>query len=217
MKTRGEPLRLLLADDHPVVLAGLERLLSVQPTFKIVATSDDGAAALKAIQELEPDIALLDINMPKLSGLDVLEALEASGVSTKTVFLTATATDSQLTKAVTHGAWGIMLKDSAADALLQCLEAVSSGERWLPADLIHPALQRDADRRESHVQLTEILTHREQEIAKLVAQGLSNKHIGKQVGISDGTVKIHLHNIYNKLGVSNRTALATLVQRTQDG
>jgi two-component system nitrate/nitrite response regulator NarL len=215
MKTHSRPSRLLLADDHPVVLAGLERLLSVRSSFKVVATSQDGAAALKAIHELEPDIALLDINMPKLNGLDVLEAVEGSGLSTRTVFLTATATDAQLTKAVNHGAWGVMLKDSAADALLQCLEAVSSGERWLPHELIHPALQRDADRRESQVQLTEILTHREQEIAKLVAEGWSNKQIGKQVGISDGTVKIHLHNIYSKLCVMNRTALATLVQRIQ--
>jgi two-component system, NarL family, nitrate/nitrite response regulator NarL len=209
-------LRILLADDHPIVLAGLERLLSVGRQFDIVATSLDGAAALRAIHELEPDIALLDINMPKLSGLDVLEALEESGLSTKTVLLTATATDSQVTKAVIHGAWGIMLKDSAAEALLQCLEAVSSGERWLPHELIDPALQRDADRRQSRVSLSEILTQREQEIARLVANGLSNKQIGKQVGISDGTVKIHLHNIYNKLDVTNRTALATLVQRTEE-
>ena len=171
---------------------------------------------MRAIQELEPDIALLDINMPKLSGLDVLEALEECGLATKTVLLTAMATDSQVTKAVLHGAWGIMLKDSAADALLECLEAVSSGKRWLPHELIDPALRRDADRRESRGQLSETLTPREQEIAMFVAEGLSNKQIGKKIGISDGTVKIHLHNIYKKLDVTNRTGLATLVQRTQD-
>jgi two-component system, NarL family, nitrate/nitrite response regulator NarL len=182
----------------------------------VIATSYDGAAALQAIQELEPDIALLDINMPKLNGLDVLEALEESGVATKTVFLTATATDAQLTKAVTHGAWGVMLKDTAADALLDCLDAVSSGERWLPHDLIDPAVKRDADRRRSHVKLSEVLTQRELGIASLVAEGLSNKEIGKRIGISDGTVKIHLYHMYSKLGVNNRTALATLIERSQE-
>jgi DNA-binding NarL/FixJ family response regulator len=209
--------RIVLADDHPIVLAGLERLLALAHRFDVVATSGDGITALQAIQELEPEIALLDINMPKLSGLQVLEALEECGLSTKTVLLTASATDSQVKKAIVHGAWGIMLKDSAADALLECLETVSAGERWLPQDFINPALQRDSDRRRSQVKLAEVLTQREHEIALLIADGLSNKQIGKQIGISDGTVKIHLHSVYKKLEVTNRTELATLVQRTVEG
>jgi DNA-binding NarL/FixJ family response regulator len=208
--------RIVLADDHPIVLAGLERLLSIGRRFDVVATSCDGTAALQAIQDLEPEIALLDINMPKLNGLEVLEALEDRGLSTKTVLLTASATDSQVRKAVTHGAWGIMLKDSAADALLDCLETVSAGERWLPHELIDPALERAADRHRSQTKLAEVLTHREHEIALLIADGLSNKQIGKQIGISDGTVKIHLHSVYKKLRVTNRTELATLVQRVID-
>ena len=209
-------LRIFLADDHPIVLAGLERLLGLQPECVVVGKSADGASALKEIEELEPDIALLDINMPKLSGLEVLEALESSGLSTRAIILTASATDSQVITAVTSGAWGIVLKDRVSDTLLECIAAVSLGQPWLPPDLVSPAFERDAHRRRSAVELDELLTTREQEIAKLIAEGLSNKHIGKQVGISDGTVKIHLHNIYNKLGVTNRTALATLVQRTQD-
>jgi RNA polymerase sigma factor (sigma-70 family) len=210
------PLRILLADDHPIVLAGLERLLRIRRRFDVIATSYDGASALRGIHDLEPDIAVLDINMPKLNGLEILEALEESGLSTKAVLLTASATDSQVMKAVLHGAWGIILKDSASDALLDCLESVSAGERWLPHDPVDPALERDAKRRSSQIKLTDVLTQREQEIAKLVADGLSNKQIGKEIGISDGTVKIHLHNIYKKLKVSNRTGLATLVQRTED-
>jgi DNA-binding NarL/FixJ family response regulator len=216
MKPAAAKVRIVLADDHPIVLAGLERLLSIARRFDVVATSCDGTAALQAIQELEPEIALLDINMPKLNGLEVLEALEDSGLSTKTVLLTASATDSQVRKAVTHGAWGIMLKDTAADALLECLETVSAGERWLPHELIGPALERDADRHRSQIKLAEVLTQREHEIALLIANGLSNKHIGKQIGISDGTVKIHLHSVYKKLRVINRTELATLVQRIID-
>jgi DNA-binding NarL/FixJ family response regulator len=151
--------------------------------------------------------------MPGMTGLEVLEALEDEGLRTRVVLLTASATDSQIASAVGRGAWGIMLKESAGDDLLGCLRGVLAGERYLPPELVSPALAREAERQAATERVEDLLTAREREIATLVAEGLSNKQIARQVNISVGTVKIHLHNAYQKLGIPNRTALATWAAR----
>ena len=209
-------LRLFLADDHPIVLGGLEKLLALRPNYTIVGTATDGRTAWELIQQLEPDVALLDINMPELCGLEVLEHVEGHGLATRVILLTASAADSQLKRAVYQGAWGIMLKDFAADVLLECIDTVAGGTRWLPEDLLGPALEREEARQRSAGTISRLLTGREQEVAQLVAAGLSNKEIARRLSLSEGTVKIHLHNIYGKLEVSNRTNLATLVHRSFD-
>jgi DNA-binding NarL/FixJ family response regulator len=208
MQPRGQAVRVVLADDHPIVLTGLRAVLQVEPGVEIVAAAPEGATALELIRAHEPDIAVLDIDMPQLTGLDVLEALEADGLSTRVVFLTGSASDEQIATAVEQGAWGILLKENALSVLTECLEAVSSGQRWLPEALIAPAVRRATERRERDGQLERVLTAREHEIAGLVAQGLSNKHICRRLAISEGTVKVHLHNMYEKLQISNRTVLA---------
>jgi two-component system nitrate/nitrite response regulator NarL len=208
MQPRGQGVRVVLADDHPIVLTGLRAVLQVEPGVEIVAAAPEGATALELIRAHEPDIAVLDIDMPQLTGLDVLEALEADGLSTRVVFLTGSASDEQIATAVEQGAWGILLKENALSVLTECLEAVSSGQRWLPEALIAPAVRRATERRERDGQLERVLTAREHEIAGLVAQGLSNKHICRRLSISEGTVKVHLHNMYEKLQISNRTVLA---------
>jgi two-component system, NarL family, nitrate/nitrite response regulator NarL len=142
--------RVILADDHPVVLSGLKGLLSLCPGLEVIASVANGADALKSLRDLEPDVAVLDINMPQLTGIEVLEAIETEGLSTRVVLLSASATDVQITRAVKKGAWGIMLKDTAADTLIECMEAVSKGERWLPTDLIERAFQRELERRTEH-------------------------------------------------------------------
>jgi two-component system, NarL family, nitrate/nitrite response regulator NarL len=205
-----------MADDHPLVLSGLERLLALRSNLDIVASVSDGHSARERIRALEPDIALLDINMPGLTGLDVLAYVERHGLATRVILLTASAADAQLVEAVAGGAWGIVMKDCAADALLECIDEVAAGKRWLPQNTIGPATQRHNARQQSLGAMKQLLTGREQEIAQLVAEGLSNKKIARKVGISEGTVKIHLHNIYSKLEVSNRTNLATLVHRSAD-
>ena len=206
-------LRVVIADDHPIVLSGLKALLGLRPGTEIVGSAGDGATALETILTAEPDLAILDINMPALSGVDVLERVEGEGLSTRVILLTASASDAHIERAVSYGAWGIMLKDSAADDLLVCIDKVIAGERWLPPDLIGPAIARETQRRSEKRNLEDALTAREQELVHLVAEGLSNKHIARRLNISEGTVKIHLHNIYQKLGVSNRTALTTLAHR----
>jgi DNA-binding NarL/FixJ family response regulator len=202
--------RMVLVDDHPIVLNGLRILLASEPEIEIVAAAPDGVTALEMIRAHEPDIALLDINMPELTGLGVLDCIEADGLSTRVVFLSGTASDEQIATAVERGAWGLLLKESAPDTLIECLRAVASGQRWLPEALVASAIRRAAERLKSDVQL-QALTPRQHEIARLLAQGHTNKHIARALGIVEGTVKIHLSSIYEKLGVTNRTALAMLI------
>jgi len=208
-------MRVVLADDHPIVLGGLRAVLQAEPGVEIVAAAPDGASALAMIRAHEPSIAVLDINMPQLTGLDALEALEAEGLATRVVLLTGSVSDEQIAMAVERGAWGLLLKESALGTLITCLQAVASGQRWLPEELVAPAVRRAAERRARDVRLERVLTAREYQIARLIAQGLSNKHISRQLSISEGTVKIHLHNMYEKLGALNRTSLAMLVQNAQ--
>jgi DNA-binding NarL/FixJ family response regulator len=214
-ETREWAMRVVLADDHPIVLGGLRAVLQAEPGVEIVAAAPDGASALAMIRAHEPSMAVLDINMPQLTGLDVLEALEAEGLSTRVVLLTGSASDEQIATAVERGAWGLLLKESALGTLITCLRAVASGQRWLPEELVAPAVRRAAEQRARDVRLERVLTAREYQIARLIAQGLSNKHISRQLSISEGTVKIHLHNMYEKLGALNRTSLAMLVQNAQ--
>jgi DNA-binding NarL/FixJ family response regulator len=205
--------RLVLADDHPVVLAGLHGLLKGAGLFEVLTIASNGAAALESIRELVPEIAVLDITMPEMTGIDVLRAVEAEQLATRVVLLTASVKDEQIASAVRHGVWGIVLKDAAADELITCLHQVAAGRRWLPTEIVDAALQRDDARQAENAKYDAVLTSREREIAILVARGMPNKVISRETGISEGTVKIHLHNVYQKLNVANRTALATIAQR----
>ena len=164
MQPRGQAARVVLADDHPIVLTGLRALLKPEPGVEIVAAAPDGATALAMIRAHEPDIAVLDVDMPQLTGLDVLEALEAEGLLTRVVFLTGSASDEQLATAVERGAWGLLLKESALDTLMACLKTLCRGQRWLPEELVAPAVRRAAERRERDVPLERVLTAREYEI-----------------------------------------------------
>jgi DNA-binding NarL/FixJ family response regulator len=211
VKTTSKTFQVVLADDHPVVLGGLRDLVRTDPMFEIVAECLDGATALQTIEDQKPELAILDIAMPGLSGVDVLTAIEERRLSTRIIILTATADDSQIVEAVSLGAYGLMLKDAAADTLLACMRAVSMGNRWLPAEIVEPATARELKRRGAIEHSNHPLTPREREIVRLVAEGHSNKEIGLQIGVTEGTVKMHLHNIYQKLGINNRTALAALV------
>jgi len=213
MNRRDHKLSVMIADDHPIVLLGLDGLLRASERFEVVSVSFNGLDALDALRNIEPDLAVLDICMPGLTGLQVLQHVEHEGLRTRIVFLTASATDDQILTAVTHGVWAIMLKDAAADSLVNCLENVAMGERWLPPELVSPALSREVDRLNETERLDNVLTAREREISILVADGLSNKEIARRTNIAEGTVKIHLHNAYQKLGLSNRTSLAGLAQR----
>ena len=214
-ETRQCTMRVVLADDHPIVLGGLRALLQAEPGVEIVAAVPDGATALATIRAHEPDLVVLDINMPELTGLEVLDALAADDFAARVVLLTGSASDEQIATAVERGAWGLLLKESAPGTLIACLKAVAAGQRWLPEEVVAPAVRRATERREKDVRPERVLTAREYEVARLVAQGLSNKHIAHALAISEGTVKIHLHNMYEKLGGMNRTSLAVLMRSAQ--
>lgn len=200
---------IILADDHPLVLRGLVDLFSTVRDFQVIGTAADGKAALDLIVEKQPEIAVLDLVMPRLNGLDVLRELILAGVGSRVVFLSALITEEQSIQAVGIGAWGILLKESAPEALIECMRSVRVGKRWLPGNLFEgrsSALQRDP-----LDVLPNTLTTREWEVVNLVAQGLSNKSIARLLNLTEGTIKIHLHNVYAKLDIANRTTLAAKV------
>jgi DNA-binding NarL/FixJ family response regulator len=207
MRAVTPALRVVLADDHPVFLGGLQALIRTDSMFEVVATRPNGTAALL---ELQPDLAILDVSMPGCTGVEVLKDIGSRNLRTRVILLTASAGDHQIVEAVERGVYGLMLKDAAADTLLECMRSVSAGRRWLPSDLVGAALEREGEKRAKTGQVENALTAREREIVSLVAEGLSNKEIARHLGVTDGTVKIHLHNIYRKLDVGNRTALTAL-------
>ena len=152
-------------------------MLSANKDFEVVATCLNGVEAREKIQAVAPDLAVLDLALPGLTGLDLLAALSRAGSRVRVILLTAAATDQQIVQAVADGAWGLVLKDAAAEDLLACLRSVVNGARWLPPALVDAALDREAERRRERGVSDVTLTAREREIAALVATGLSNKAI----------------------------------------
>jgi len=203
--------RVVIADRHPVVLYGLVSLLGAENDFDVVASCCDGKKCIQAIRDLSPDIALLDIFMPGLTGLDILAAATSEHLSTRVIFLTAAAEDRDLIIAAARGAYGVVLKEAPPDVLVHCLRQVAAGRRLLPLTSCEsPRLQEYSNGNTTTENVLTVLTERERQIMHLVSEGLSNKEVGRQLNISDGTIKVHLHHIYQKLAISNRTALAAL-------
>ncbi len=207
--------KVVIADDHPFVLKGVEALLSTEPKFQVLEACHDGVDALRAIRQHQPDIAVLDMKMPGLSGLDILSEVEKDGLPTKIIFLTATVNDQSILDAITRRANGLLLKESASDALLDCLCAVVDGRRWIPTEVIQAALDGGDKRLAESVGILKGLSSREKQVADLIAAGFSNKEIAQQLNLTEGTVKLHLHNIFQKTGAKNRTTLAALTLRLQ--
>jgi DNA-binding NarL/FixJ family response regulator len=217
MQGRQNPISIVVADDHPAVLHGVADVLTSHPDMTVVAACNDGASALRAIQQFAPTVAVLDVYMPGLNGLDVLARISAAQSRTKVVFLTATASEGQLLTAIARGAKGIVLKDASLTELVECVRAVAAGHHWLPSNLVDAALEHETRRQSAGQRLARSLTSRERHITSMVAEGLPNKEIGRRLDLSEATVKCHLHNIYKKLGVNNRQTLAmiTITQREE--
>jgi two-component system nitrate/nitrite response regulator NarP len=194
--------RILLADDHPMIGAALDVLLRGSD-YELVARAGTGGDAIAQVQREKPDLLLLDVNMPDRSGLDVLRELRESRRAPAVVLLTAGMDDSQLLIADSLAPEGIVLKTSDPALLLDCMEKVRKGERWVDPEIA----DRIAHVKE-RVARAPSLTPRERELVELVRQGLRNRDIGAKLWVTEGTVKVYLHGIFDKLGVDNRTELA---------
>jgi two-component system nitrate/nitrite response regulator NarL len=201
----------VIADSHPVVLRGLTSVLDARSGFKVVACCRDGQNCIEAIRSLMPDIAILDISLPGLTGLEILSIANSESLSSRLVFFTASVEDCGLVMSAAAGAYGVIPKDVALEILVRSLRRVADGQRLLPL----PSSDRAAPLERANIPITEnvltLMTDRERQIMTLVSEGLSNKEIGRRLKIADGTIKVHLHHIYQKLEISNRTVLAALV------
>ena len=197
-------IRISLADDHPVVLEGLASILSRENGHEVIARDTDGDAALQTIREKAPDVAVLDAVMPGLSGVEVLKTVREIGLPTRVVLLAGEIGSDDLSESIRLGVDGILLKDEASQVLLDCVNSVASGGRWVSVHLVERALNIAAKGGTTEPGLTP----REGEVADHVAAGLQNKEIAEKLGIADGTVRIHLHNVFKKLGIQNRVELA---------
>ena len=203
---------LVLADDHPIVLDGLESLFGQEPDLEVLARCLNAEDTLRAVREHQPDVLILDLNMPKPGGLAILRKVTKEHRSTRVVLLTDTRDEEELLEAVRLGVWGVVLKEMAPRLFVECVRKVYAGERWVEkrsfGHALETLLQREAGLRE----ISEALTSREIEIVRQVAADLPNKEIAEHLFISEGTVKTHLHNIYEKLRITNRRELTRYAQ-----
>ena len=202
------PITLVLADDHPIFLDGLEDIFRREPDFQVLARCLEGQAALGAVRQLKPDVLILDLRMPKMDGLGVLREMQKEKLSTRVVVLTAAPDEDEVLEAIRLGVYGVVLKEMAPRLLVQCIQKVAAGEQWLEKHSVRLALEKLLKRETSTRQIAKILTPREIEIVRMVADGLQNKVIAEHLYVSEGTIKVHLHNIYEKLKVNSRLQLA---------
>lgn len=200
-------IQVVLADDHPIVLDGLERLFGLHPDIEILARCLNADDALRAVRRLNPHVLVLDLMMPGTSGLELLRALQSQKLTTQVVLLTAVAEDAQLLTAIRLGVNGIVLKEMASSYLVEAIRQVHAGGQWLEKGLGGRGLRRLLSREAESAAVVTHLSVRELEVVKLVAQGFRNRAISERLAITEGTVKVHLHNAYEKLGVTNRIEL----------
>jgi DNA-binding NarL/FixJ family response regulator len=197
-------IRILIVDDHPVVRAGLTSMLSTQPGMEVVGSASNGKEALALLEKTVPDVILIDLRMPGMSGLETMRAIRLRIDPPRIIVLTGFDTDEDIYQAVEAGAQGYVLKSASQDELLEAIRLVLADKRYFPAHIAAQLTNRMA-RSE--------LTPRERQILQLVAKGLTNKEIGRVFGISDNTARNHVNNIIEKLEVSDRTEAATIAMR----
>jgi DNA-binding NarL/FixJ family response regulator len=214
LDTNKTPIRVVIADDHPIVRDGLKKLLMLEDDLEVVGEASDGREVIELVQQIDPDVLLLDLRMPNLDGLSALQALQLANKRTRVIVLTASEDKNEFVQAMKLGCSGIVLKQTAPDLIVKSIRKVHAGEIWLdshttaavrrqfaaPGDLAASPAGKARERSP--------LSQREREIVALVAQGYKNKEMAEKMFISEQTVKNHLHNIFDKLGVSDRLELA---------
>jgi len=203
--------RLVLADDHPIVLDGLVQIFSHEPGMEIVGSATTGEDALRLVREFRPDILVLDLRMPRKDGLVVLREIAREPSPTRVVVLTAVDNE-DVADAIRLGARGVVLKDMAPRLLVQCVRSVAAGGKWLEKRHAAVAIDRLLGREACLQGLARTLTPRELQVAQMIANGLHNKTIASKLAIGEGTAKLHLHHIYKKLAVDGRVGLVRYLQ-----
>jgi DNA-binding NarL/FixJ family response regulator len=198
------PIRLLIADDHPVVRDGLRAMLATQPDMELIGEAATGTEAVAQAQAFLPDVVLMDLQMPELDGLAAIATLREQAPEVRVLVLTTFGTDADITRAVDAGATGYLLKDAPREQLFGAIRAAARGESVLSPSVATRVLGR------MRAPAEEALSPRELEILGAVARGLSNKDIGRQLYVSEATVKTHLLRVFSKLGVDDRTAAVTV-------
>jgi DNA-binding NarL/FixJ family response regulator len=199
--------RVVIADRHPVVLQGISSAFATQSDFRIVASCGDGSSCIEAIRSLVPDIAIVDLAIPDPSGPEILAIVNSEGLATRVVIFATSVEGGDLTVLAAAGAYAVVMKDAEPEMLVQAVREVAQGRKLLPLLSSDQDVWREPAASEKS--LTR-LTYRQRQIMRLVSQGLSNKEIGRRLNIADGTIKVHLHHIFRKLDISNRTVLAAL-------
>jgi len=205
---------LVLCDDHPIVLAGLEGLFRLEQDFQVLARCINGEEALAAVRQHNPDILVLDLHIPGPGGdgLEILRVLRREKLPTKAVMLAAALEEDEIVEALRLGVRGVVLKELAPQLLVECIRKVYAGEQWIDKQLSNLALEALLRRETAGRARSSILSPRETEIVRMVAGGLGNRELAERLGVSEGTIKIHLHNIYKKLKVHSRLELVLHAQ-----
>jgi len=195
-----DPITLLIADDHPVVREGLAAMFNRRPDLRTVAEAVNGAEAVRLALDLRPDVILMDLNMPELGGVDAITQIRAAWPEARVVVMTTFDGDEDIFRALQAGARAYLLKDTPRDEIVETVRTVHAGGKRIPEEIA----AKLADR-----MLAEPLTERERDVLRLIVAGRSNKEIGSELNIAEGTVKVHVNSLLGKLGVQDRTQAVT--------
>ena len=204
---------LVAADPQPLSLLGLAHLLKSEPDLILLAVCTTAAETMQVVLQHQPDLLVVDINLPDQGGLELIKELKKSSLQIKIIILTAAMDEGQTIEALRLGVKGVVLKDMPSHLLMQCLQKVAAGGLWMEKESIGHAFEKMLHREAGMRRLATILTSRETEVMQCVAGGLSNQKIAEKLIVSEGTVKIHVHNIYRKLGINNRVDLTLYAQK----